>query len=272
MASINAFLWQSRSRRTAAAFAAAVLLLGLVGVFPPAGHADAATYVNYTVRPGDSLWKIATAHGTTVAALQSANGIWGSTIYAGQTLRVPSAGTAYTVRSGDSLWKIAQLFGTTPNAIRSANGLWSSVIYPGQRIVIPGGGRTAASTASRSSTGTFSSADVDLMARLVRAEAEAEPYEGQVAVAAVVLNRVQSSRFPNTVRNVIYQGHQFEPVSNGRIYIPARDVHVRAVRDAIAGWDPSRGALYFFNPAYTSNSYLWSLTIVARIGNHVFAR
>jgi len=270
MAGFNALLRRADSRRAFAAIAVAVLVLGLAGVCPPARQAGAAAYVSYTVRPGDSLWKIAQANGTTVTALQSANGLPGTTIYPGQTLRVPAGGTAYTVRSGDSLWKIAQAFGTTTSAIMSANGLSSSVIYPGQRLVIPAG--WTAPAVSRGTNGGFSSTDVDLMARLVRAEAEAEPYTGQVAVAAVVLNRVRSSRFPNTVRGVVYESHQFEPVSNGRIYVAAADVHIKAVRDAIGGWDPSRGALFFFNPRYTSNSFLWSLTVTARIGQHVFAR
>jgi N-acetylmuramoyl-L-alanine amidase len=256
--------------RIAALVAAAALALSLAAALPAPKQAQAATYTSYTVSTGDSLWKIATTRGTTVSALQSLNGLSGTTVYPGQTLKVPSSVTTYTVRNGDSLWGIAQRFGTTVSALKSLNGLGSSAIYPGQRLVVAGSG--GAVTTSRSSAASLSSTDLDLVARLVRAEAESEPHTGQVAVAAVVLNRVRSSRFPNTVRGVIYAPHQFETVSNGRINMAARDVDLKAARDALGGWDPSNGALFFYNPRYTSSSYMRSLTVTARIGNHVFAR
>lgn len=114
--------------------------------------------------------------------------------------------------------------------------------------------------------------DVDLLARLVRAEAEAEPYEGQVAVAAVVLNRLRSPLFPSTVRGVVYEARQFETVSNGRINQPAGEVHVQAARDALSGIDPTDGALFFFNPSGTRNAFMHGLTPSIRIGGHVFSR
>ncbi len=240
--------------------AVAMILSCTAGVF-------AAT--TYTVRSGDSLWAIANRYGTTVSALRSANGLSGSTIYAGQKLLIPTGDGKYTVRSGDSLWAIANRHGTTVNALMSANGLSSSRIYPGQTLRIPAGGSVM--TASRGS-GSLSSADADLLARLVRAEAGGEPYSGQVAVAAVVLNRAASSRFPNTVRGVIYQQYQFEPVANGRINVAATETQRRAVRDALSGWDPSGGALYFYNPRGTSNRYLLNRPVTTAIGGHVFAR
>jgi len=250
--------------------AAAALVLALTGALLTPRIAEAVTYATYTVRAGDTLWKIAAANGTSVSALQSANGLNGTTIYAGQQLRVPSSGAAYTVRSGDTLWSIAQKFGTTVSSLMSLNGLRSSVIYPGQTLIVSGSGGIVAP--SRNYAASVSSSDLNLIARLVRAEAESEPYTGQVAVAAVVLNRVRSSRFPNTVRGVIYAAGQFETVSNGRINLSARDVDLKAARDALSGWDPSNGALFFFNPRYTTSSYMWSLTVTARIGNHIFAR
>ena len=244
------------------------LVLTVTLLLLPAAAAIAATY---TVRAGDSLWRIAQRHGTSVAALRQANGIGGSMIYPGQRLQLPAVGGGtYTVQAGDSLWWIAQRHGTSVAALRAANGIGGSTIYPGQRLQLPGGGGTV-TTASRD-TAALSAADADLVARLVRAEAEAESYTGQVAVAAVVLNRVRSGKFPNTVRGVVYQAHQFEVVNNGRIHLPATATNQRAVRDAVGGWDPSNGALFFFNPAGTGNSFLHSLTVTARIGGHVFAR
>lgn len=253
--------------RTTLPRTAVIIALVTVMALSCAGAAYAAT--TYTVRRGDSLWAIANRNGTTVSALRSANGLSGSTIYVGQRLQIPSAGNSYRVRSGDTLWSIANKYGTTTSALMSANGLGSSRIYPGQTLRIPGSG--AVTTASRGTSG-LSSTDAELLARLVRAEAGAEPYNGQVAVAAVVLNRVASSKFPNTVRGVVYQQHQFEPVANGQINLSATETQRRAVRDALSGWDPSGGAVYFFNPRGTSNSFLLSRPVTTVIGGHVFAR
>ncbi|MDP2871821.1 MAG: cell wall hydrolase [Bacillota bacterium] len=117
----------------------------------------------------------------------------------------------------------------------------------------------------------LSPSDIDLIARLVRAEAAGEPYDGQVAVAAVVLNRLKSPLFPNTVRSIIYQARQFETVSNGCINRPADEIHVQAVQDALSGKDPSKGALFFFNPAGTSSRFMHGLPVAVRIGGHVFS-
>lgn len=116
----------------------------------------------------------------------------------------------------------------------------------------------------------LTAAERDLLAQLVRAEGEGEPYVGKVAIAAVVLNRVRSDKFPNTVAGVIYQPRQFEPVANGRIYRPATAEDYRAVDDALRGWDPTGGAVYFFNPSKVSNGFLWSRPYAATIGGHRF--
>jgi N-acetylmuramoyl-L-alanine amidase len=116
------------------------------------------------------------------------------------------------------------------------------------------------------------SGDLDLLARLVSAEAKGEPYEGQVAVAAVILNRIADPRFPNTLAGVVYQTYAFEPVSNGEIYLPASANAIRAARDALNGWDPSGGAVYFWNPAKVeAGNWVWTRPISKQIGNHVFA-
>ncbi|MDP2872480.1 MAG: cell wall hydrolase [Bacillota bacterium] len=112
--------------------------------------------------------------------------------------------------------------------------------------------------------------DVRLLGNLIRAEAESEPYIGKVAVAAVTLNRVQNPRFPNTLAGVVYQPGAFEGVSNGRASRPARAVDLQAARDAINGWDPTSGALYFWNPSKRVNPWIWSRRITLRIGRHVF--
>ncbi|HYF93515.1 MAG TPA: spore cortex-lytic enzyme [Symbiobacteriaceae bacterium] len=114
--------------------------------------------------------------------------------------------------------------------------------------------------------------DQELLARVISAEAKGEPYEGQVAVGAVILNRVRDSRFPNTLAGVVYQTHAFESVSNGAIYVPATASARRAARDALNGWDPTNGCVFFWNPAKAVSRWIWSRPIMRRIGNHVFAR
>ena len=114
--------------------------------------------------------------------------------------------------------------------------------------------------------------NVNLLARLINGEARGESYTGQVAVGAVVLNRVRSSSFPNTSSGVIYQPGAFTAVSDGQINKPVVQSCVNAARDAMNGWDPSGGALYYYNPAVATSSWIWSRPVVARIGNHVFCK
>ncbi|MBR0360675.1 MAG: cell wall hydrolase [Clostridia bacterium] len=116
--------------------------------------------------------------------------------------------------------------------------------------------------------------DLQLLARAVNGEARGEPYTGQVAVAAVILNRVNHSSFPNTVAGVIYQPGAFTAVSDGQINVPiSSDSTVyKACRDAMNGWDPSGGAIYYFNPDTATNSWIWSRPLIVQIGKHRFCR
>lgn len=116
-----------------------------------------------------------------------------------------------------------------------------------------------------------SSGDLYLLARVVYGEARGEPYAGKVAVAAVVLNRVASSRFPNTIPGVVYQPGAFTCVSDGQINLTPDDDAIRAARDALNGWDPSGGALYYYNPNTAQSAWIWSRPIIAVIGGHNFA-
>ncbi|PKM82105.1 MAG: hypothetical protein CVU88_03520, partial [Firmicutes bacterium HGW-Firmicutes-13] len=121
----------------------------------------------------------------------------------------------------------------------------------------------------------YSKKDIDLLARLVYAEAKGEPYRGKVAVAASVLNRVNNSNYPNTIPGVIYQysrGYQYCPVRNGQINRTADETSYRAVEEALKGNDPTNGALSFYNPAKSGNYWIRTRTFLARIGNHIFVR
>lgn len=116
--------------------------------------------------------------------------------------------------------------------------------------------------------------DVQLLARAINGEARGEPYEGQVAVGAVILNRVKSSSFPNTIAGVIYEPGAFTAVSDGQINVPIAEnsTIVKAARDALNGWDPSGGALYYFNPSTATNKWIWSRPLIKTIGKHRFCK
>lgn len=122
--------------------------------------------------------------------------------------------------------------------------------------------------------GSSSSSDIQLMARAINGEARGEPYEGQVAVGAVILNRVKSSKFPNTISGVIYEKGAFTAVSDGQINAPiSEDSTVyKAARDAMNGWDPTGGAIYYFNPATATNKWIWSRPLIKTIGKHRFCK
>ena len=112
--------------------------------------------------------------------------------------------------------------------------------------------------------------NVNLLARLISAEARGEPYVGQVAVGAVVLNRVEHPSFPNTISGVIYQSGAFTCVTDGQFQQPVAESAYRAARDALNGWDPSGGAIYYFNPATATSKWIWSRPLIVTIGKHRF--
>ena len=127
------------------------------------------------------------------------------------------------------------------------------------------------SSSNTSSVNGYSSSDEALLARLIYAEARGETYKGQVAVGAVVLNRVKSPSFPNTIAGVIYQPYAFTCVQDGQINYTPNSTAYSAARDAMNGWDPSYGCLYYYNPRVATSSWIYSRPTVVTIGNHVFA-
>lgn len=113
--------------------------------------------------------------------------------------------------------------------------------------------------------------EVELLARLIHGEARGEPYVGMVAVGAVVLNRVKSSSFPNTIAGVVYQAGAFDAVSDGQINLTPNEQSRRAARDALNGWDPTGGCLYYYNPSTATSKWIWSREVRLEIGDHSFA-
>ena len=118
--------------------------------------------------------------------------------------------------------------------------------------------------------GQFSDSDVALLARTISAEARGKPYTGQVAVGAVILNRIEHPSFPDTLAGVIYQPGAFSCLNDGQFNEPVADSAKRAAQDAINGWDPSGGAIYYFNPKTATNKWIWSRPAITTIGNHRF--
>ena len=244
----------------------------------PTGGSGASTNI-YTVQPGDTLFLIAQKYGVNHLELQKANNLLSTEIYPGQKLTIPTGRTAttpqtsgqttsYEVQPGDSLYLIGQRYGVSVSELQSLNNLSGTEILVGQYLKIPAKAQRSQQLASR---GGFSWREIDLIARVVNGEARGEPYIGQVAVAAVILNRLQNANFPKTVAGVIYQPGAFTACSDGQINAPMTDSALRATRDAIAGWDPTNGALYYWNPVTATSKWVWSRKITQKIGNHVFA-
>ena len=202
------------------------------------------------------------------------NNLSSSIISPGQVLDIPSE--TYTVQTGDSLYLISQRFGVSVYELRLLNNKWDDMIYPGQTIYIPSSASNSGQSVQSSSSAviSYTASEVDLLARLIGAEAEGEPYTAKVAVAAVVVNRVKDSRFPNSITDVIYQNDggycQFSPVANGMINNPASADDIKAAYEALNGSDPTNGALYYFDDS-TTNTWLWSKTVALRVDKMVFS-
>lgn len=128
------------------------------------------------------------------------------------------------------------------------------------------------SSSSSSSSSSSYNSNLNLLARVIYGESRGEPYTGQVAVGAVVMNRVKSSSFPNTISGVVYQSGAFDAVKDGQINLTPDSTAKKAAQDALNGWDPSYGAIYYFNPSTATNKWIWSRPITITIGKHRFCK
>ena len=155
---------------------------------------------------------------------------------------------------------------------QKTNGLVADGIIGNKTLAAMGISQSMLSGSASSSNGSgYSNSDIQLLARLIYAEARGESYTGQVAVGAVVLNRVKSSSFPNTISGVIYQPYAFTCVNDGQINYTPNDTAYKAAKDAMNGWDPTYGCLYYYNPKIATSSWIFSRPTVITIGRHVFA-
>ena len=151
------------------------------------------------------------------------------------------------------------------------NGLTADGVAGSATLAAMGLSESTGAVAASTSAGSSYANDVELLARLIHGEARGEPYVGMVAVGAVALNRVRSSKFPNTLAGVIYQAGAFDAVGDGQINLTPNEQSRRAARDAMNGWDPTGGCLYYYNPATSTSSWIWSREVRLSIGRHNFA-
>jgi LysM repeat protein len=249
----------------------------------------------YTVKAGDTLYLISQNFGVSFWELKSLNGLYSDEIWPGQTLYVPqkSPYRQISVNWGDTLYQISQNYGVSIDDLKTVNGLWGRELYAGTKLMIPSGTSSKTNSSQdlpsrgyinrgqyiKYGSGVYHTQEERmLLARLIEAEAEGEPYMGKVAVGAVVVNRVLSDKFPNTIKDVIYHvdeigAYQFEPVLDGRLFtVTTSSDSFRAADEALGGLDPTGGALFFFNPYKITNKWLLSKPVICQIGDHVFTK
>ncbi|GAB6137602.1 spore cortex-lytic enzyme [Halanaerobaculum tunisiense] len=174
----------------------------------------------------------------------------------------------YQVQSGDSLFKIAHKFNTSVQALQEVNGLQSESIYPGQKLTIP---KSSTSSSGNYTRLDLSKQELDLLTKAVYSEARGESYTGQVAVAAVILNRVEDPRFPDTIKGVIFQPWAFTAVHNGQFWLEPDQRSRKAALDAVQGWDPTGRAVFYYNPVKVTSHWIYTRDIIKKIGKHYFA-
>lgn len=239
--------------------------------------------INYKIQKGDTLSGIAARFNTTIHALVVLNKISDvNYIRVGQVLKIATEEvikrfTVYTIKQGDTIDKICKMFEISLEEICSLNGIDDpNKIVAGEDLILPVRNDVIAARAGNVQTiatlGSLSD-ELWLLSKIIYAEARGEPFEGQVAVGAVVMNRVKDYRFPNTITEVIYEPGQFRPASDGTINLTPNQSAIRAAKSALSGMDPTGGALFFYNPKIASTAWWFENRPVTRvIGNHVFTK
>lgn len=240
--------------------------------------------INHSVQKGETLFFISKKFVSSIFAIKTTNNLKSDYLYIGQFLKIPSFAvtptatnpTKYTVKKGDTLYLISKKFGVTIASIKTLSKLKSAYLYVGQVLTIKYAPSNTVNSGSRPSVASrydASRSETLLLARLIFAESRGESYNGQLAVGAVVMNRVHSSLFPNTISGVIYQKNEFSAVLDGQVNLNPDVTAMKASEDALKGIDPTGGALFYWNPTKApNNTFLNSKAVITTIGNHVFAK
>ena len=247
----------SKAKKTGVVFASA--LLGLTCIALPARALAERSYSAYGVEQTVEVAVLKQgSKGSEVKEVQRRLKEWG--YYKGEVDGVFGAGTKSAVIAFQKKNGLTA-DGVVGKSTYKALGMTSSYeILAGQ-----------SAQSGAQAQGGYSSSEVYLLARTIYAEGRGEPYTGQVAIGAVVLNRVENAAFPNTISGVVYQKHAFTAVSDGQINLTPNETAMKAARDAINGWDPTGGALYYYNPAVATSAWIFDRQTVTVIGKHVFA-
>lgn len=232
---------QSKSVKITAIVLAAVVVFALIVTFATVFYANAAT-----VKVGSK--------GAVVKTIQTKLKRWG--YYTGSVDGIFGAKT-----------KTAVQYFQRKNGL-TADGIVGSATAKAMGVSL--GGSATTSSGKTTSSSSLSNSDLYLLSCCIYGEARGESYTGKVAVAAVILNRVKSASFPNSISGVIYQSGAFTCVSDGQINLGTNDECTRAAQDALNGWDPTGGALYYFNPATATSKWIWSRPQLITIGKHIF--
>lgn len=222
-------------------------------------HSAALRYAKYVLRKEETMRAIYVSVLVLILALSAAFS---------PVLAPAEAHVYYTVRSGDTLYDISRQYGVSVGVLSAANRLRGDLIVPNQVLVIP-------EHVLRYSRGDICQDELALLARIIHAEARGESFWGQVAVGAVIMNRLASPDFPSDLRSVVFQRSanvfQFSPVGDGSIVLSPDERAFQAARQALRGMDPTEGALYFYNPKLARDTWIRTLPVITTIGNHVFA-
>ncbi|MFW5992180.1 MAG: LysM peptidoglycan-binding domain-containing protein [Halanaerobiaceae bacterium] len=230
--------------------------------------------IEYTVLPGESLYLIARKFNTTISNIMTINNFNSNLLYIGQTIYMPAPDSSnnrytltvdYRIQPGDSFNSLARRFNISAQEIRTYNNI--NYLHNGQLISLP-------FNIPANEEGyklNISNKELDLLARAVHSEARGEPFRGQVAVAAVIINRIYHPFFPNNVTDVIFQPWQFTAVHDGQFWLDPGQTAYVAAKAALKGWDPSREAIFYYNPNTASSGWIYHREVVVKIGEHYFA-
>lgn len=242
-----------------------VLTLCFLLTFPPA----TASAAKYTLASGDSLYKLSKLFNTSVNSLRYSNNLNENNLTPKSKIYVPAH--VYKAKSGESLYTIANKFDIPLTSLKKANWRTGNSIVPGEKLIIP----TINPKKKSDNVIPYTSSDMDLLARLIEAEASGESMQAKIGVGAVVINRVQSGDWASTISGVINQKfgeyYQFTPVKIGTIKNTPSEDSKKAAWTAMFGSDPSNGAIFYFDLS-SKNEWLWAKTQTAKLDHMVFVK